>query len=91
MTKKINVITVCLTSAALVFGATACGSSDTTTTTPASTTTQVTKTTTTTTPVVTTTAPTTTQQNNPQGNCPDGQQYDAATGNCYPDGQPIPE
>ncbi len=35
-------------------------------------------------------AATTTQQSNPQGNCPDGQQYDAATGNCYPDGQTIP-
>ncbi len=67
---------------ALAFGAAACGSSDTTTTTPAATTTA---------PAATTAAPTTTQQNNPQGDCPDGEQYDAATGNCYPDGQTIPE
>ena len=82
MKKVTTIITACLATLALTLGATACGSSDTTTTTPAATTTA---------PAVTTTAPTTTQQNNPQGDCPDGQQYDAATGNCYPDGQKIPE
>ena len=68
MTKMIKVVSACLASMALAFGATACGSSDTTTGT----------TSTTSTPVVTTSAPTTTQQNNPQGNChPDGQMIPA--------------
>ncbi len=80
MTKLKRVLAASLVSAALVVAAAGCGSSSTTTSTPSVTAAPV-----------TTTAPATTQTNNPQGNCPDGQQYDAATGNCYPDGQKIPE
>ena len=91
MTTKIKVITVCLTSAALVFGATACGSSDTTTTTPASTTTQVTKTTTTTTPPATTTVPAPTTLPNSKGGVkpikPPSPATDPSTAEC-PSGFP---
>ena len=97
MTKMIKAVSVCLASTALVFGASACGSSDTTTTTPAATTTQVT----TTTPPATTTDP----NGDPNGvqpikpasggtpaECPSAEpQYDPATGLCYPNGAKMPE
>ena len=97
MTKMIKLVSVCLASTALVFGASACGSSDTTTTTPAATTTEV---------VTTTTPATTTEPNgDPNGvqpikpasggtpaECPSAEpQYDPATGLCYPNGAKMPE
>ena len=97
MTKMIKVVSVCLASTALVFGASACGSSDTTTTTPEATTTEV---------VTTTTPATTTDPNgDPNGvqpikpasggtpaECPSAEpQYDPATGLCYPNGAKMPE
>ena len=97
MTKMIKLVSVCLASTALVFGASACGSSDTTTTTPAATTTEV---------VTTTTPATTTEPNgDPNGvqpikpasggtpaECPGAEpQYDPATGLCYPNGAKMPE
>ena len=97
MTKMIKVVSVCLASTALVFGAAACGSSDTTTTTPEATTTEV----------VTTTPPATTTEPNGDPNgvqpikpasggtpaeCPSAEpQYDPATGLCYPNGAKMPE
>ena len=97
MTKMIKVASVCLASAALVVGASACGSSDTTTTTPAATTTEVTTT--------TTPATTTDPNGDPNGvqpikpasggtpaECPSADpQYDPATGLCYPNGAKMPE
>ena len=97
MTKMIKVASVCLASAALAVGASACGGSDTTTTTPAATTTEV----------VTTTTPATTTDPNGDSNgvqpitpasggnpaeCPSADpQYDPATGLCYPNGAKMPE
>jgi len=99
MTKMIKLASVCLASAALVVGASACGSSDTTTTTPAATTTEVTTT--------TTPATTTDPNGDPNGvqpikpasvppgtaaECPSAEpEYDAATGLCYPNGAKMPE
>ena len=97
MTKMIKLVSVCLASTALVFGASACGSSDTTTTTPAATTTEVTTT--------TTPATTTDPNGDPNGvqpikpasggtpaECPSADpQYDPATGLCYPNGAKMPE
>jgi len=80
MTKLRKLLAAVFVSGALVVGAAGCGSSATTTSTPSVTAAPV-----------TTSTPATTQTDNPQGNCPDGEQYDAATGNCYPDGQTIPE
>ena len=97
MTKMTKVVSVCLASTALVFGATACGSSDTTTTTPAATTTEVT---TTTTPATTTdpsgnsngVQPITPASGGNPAECPSAEpQYDAATGLCYPNGAKMPE
>ena len=97
MAKMIKLGSVCLASMALVFGASACGSSDTTTTTPEATTTEV---------VTTTTPATTTDPNgDPNGvqpikpasggtpaECPSAEpQYDPATGLCYPNGAKMPE
>ncbi len=97
MTKMIKLGSVCLASMALVFGASACGSSDTTTTTPEATTTEV---------VTTATPATTTDPNgDPNGvqpikpasggtpaECPSAEpQYDPATGLCYPNGAKMPE
>jgi hypothetical protein len=97
MTNMIKLVSVCLASTALVFGAAACGSSDTTTTTPEATTTEV---------VTTTTPATTTDPNgDPNGvqpikpasggtpaECPSAEpQYDPATGLCYPNGAKMPE
>jgi len=97
MTTTFKAITVCIASAALAFGASACGSSDTTTTTPAATTTEVTTT--------TTPATTTDPNGDPNGvqpikpasggtpaECPSADpQYDPATGLCYPNGAKMPE
>ena len=97
MTNMIKLVSVCLASTALVFGAAACGSSETTTTTPEATTTEV---------VTTTTPATTTDPNgDPNGvqpikpasggtpaECPSAEpQYDPATGLCYPNGAKMPE
>ncbi len=106
MTTMIKAITVCLASTALVFGASACGSSSTTTSTPASTSAPAAMTTTT--PPATTTDPNgdpngvqpikpATGNGVPAGGgtpavCPSADpQYDAATGLCYPNGAKMPQ